>query len=636
MALLLVLASTPATAAAPRGPLTAPVTRAATVVETASGPAVVRHAEPTARMLALAPDVRVHADGAEDPYRIHQWALEAVDEAQLLSGERGDGVVVAILDSGVHAAHPELRGAVVPGWSAFGDDPSIDVLGHGTGVAGIIAAQADDGTGMAGLADGVSVMPVKVIDDTGAGWASDVAEGIIWAVDHGADVLNLSLTATQEAPVLADAVAYALAADVPVIASAGNLAAQGNPTVHPAAQDGVIGVAALDRTLEPASFAGHGAWVDVAAPGAEVMTLAPDGYAVADGGSFAAPHVTAATALVIAAQQAQPAVRQAVPDRRAAAQVVLDHAVDLGPAGHDTATGAGLVDLGRALAALGPRTVGAVDPVTAAAELSTAAVGAGRASHAVVVSADAWADALPATALAGVGNPILLAGQELPAVTAVELQRALAPGATVHVLGGAAAVGPAVDAAIADLGFAVERIAGPTRIHTALAVARTVTERARPRTVVIASAAGWADAVSGGVVAATAGAPILLTAPDALDADVAALLAEIAPDEVVLLGGTGVLGPAVADGVTRVTGEAPVRLAGPSRTATALAVAATTTGTTTGVTVIDGWASDGWVTGLAAAPLGLPVLMAGGDGALDGASAAFIEALGSAGRIVRG
>ena len=618
--------------AAPAHGLTAPVPlgRAATLVDTAAGPQVLRIAAPTVAQAAALPDVRVHVDGAGDPYRVHQWGLDAVGATRVLPGERGDGIVVAILDSGVQASHPELSGAVLPGWSAFGDDPTVDVLGHGTGVAGIIAARADDDLGMAGMADGVAILPVKVVDDHGAGWASDVAEGIIWAVEQGADVINLSLTATQDAPVLQDAVAHAAAADVPVIASAGNHGAEGSPTVWPAAYDGVVGVAAVDEDHAPADFASAGTWVDVAAPGVDVFTAAPDGYQVVDGGSFAAPHVAAATAILLAARRDQPAVRSALPSRADAVEAVLTAADDLGEPGPDTATGAGLLDVGDALVGLGPRVVGG-DPATTAAQMSATLVGRGRAAHAVVVSQDAWADALPATALAGLGNPILLAGDTLPEATRIELQRALPQDATVHILGGTQAVSATTQAELAAMGFTVRRHAGATRIHTALAVAGIIADQAPVEEVLIASAAGWADAVAGGVLAARTGAPVLLSDPHALDPAVADLLTRIAPRTVTLLGGTAVLSAQVEADVAAATGLAPGRLAGPTRLATALAVATAAAAeglVAGGATVIDGYDAHGWVAGLTAAPLGLPLVMAGADGQLDAATQDWLVGLG--------
>ncbi len=168
---------------------------------------------------------------------------------------KGANVKVAVVDTGVDAQHPDLSGRVLAGRSIVPTTNSVqDDNGHGTMVAGVIAANLNNGRGVVGIAPQAQILPVKVLDGNGGGTDDDIAAGITWAVDHGAQVINLSLGGPGEADVLCAAVSTALAADVVVVAAAGN---DGFETVgYPAACPGVIAVAAtnhsgaLDRVLQ--------------------------------------------------------------------------------------------------------------------------------------------------------------------------------------------------------------------------------------------------------------------------------------------------------------------------------------------------------------------------------------------------
>ena len=149
VAALLVAAPAAAVTEGPAQDTTSHV-RAAFVEAHVDGARVVRIAGAGPDAARVLPDPRLFVDAVDrgDPYRVHQWGLDVIGEEVLLGGERGAGITVAVVDSGVDATHPELAGAVVDGWSVFGTDWGHDSLGHGTAVAGIIAARADDGTGM--------------------------------------------------------------------------------------------------------------------------------------------------------------------------------------------------------------------------------------------------------------------------------------------------------------------------------------------------------------------------------------------------------------------------------------------------------------------------------------------------------
>jgi hypothetical protein len=253
------------------------------------------------------------------------------------------GVVVAVLDTGV-SPHSELAAALTAGRN-FTDSPggtldATDRHGHGTHVAGTIAADA--ASDVEGIAYGAKIMPVKVLSDSGSGYTSWVANGIIWAADHGADVINMSLGSTSGTSVEASAVAYARSKGVTVIAAAGN---NNSSTPHyPAAHPGVIAVSAVDQTKAKAYFSNYGAYVDVAAPGVNILsTYLNDGLGAMSGTSMASPHVAGVAALI---EGAAPGL---TPDQ--VEQALVASVTDLGTPGRDDVFGHGLVDAPRAVQA---------------------------------------------------------------------------------------------------------------------------------------------------------------------------------------------------------------------------------------------------------------------------------------------
>lgn len=274
-----------------------------------------------------------------DAYRDLQWGLTRLRAEDTRSRRPATGVTVAVVDSGVDASHPDLAGAVLPGTDLVtgAGDGTADGDGHGTHVAGIVAATADDGAGVAGFAPDARILPVRVLDDTGSGYDSDVAEGIIWAVDHGASVVNLSLGGPTPTDVTAAAVSYALSRGAVVVAAAGNERTEGNPVTYPAAYAGVIGVAASASDDTVAPFSNTGSYVDVTAPGVRIASTYPlDRYVYLSGTSMAAPFVAASAAVL---RSADPALSPA-----RVTELLQSTATDLGPAGRDDAWGHGLVD----------------------------------------------------------------------------------------------------------------------------------------------------------------------------------------------------------------------------------------------------------------------------------------------------
>lgn len=313
-------------------------------------------------VVAVGVDHRVHAfGGAADPMRGKQWSLDVIRAEDAGSVSSGSGEVVAVIDSGVDGTHPDLASAIVVGTntrSSRGDysSPAIDQNGHGTHVAGIIAAESGNGVGIAGVAPKASIMPVKVLDKDGTGWMADVIDGIVWAADNGADVINMSLGG-PDADFSAPAVAYAQSKGVVVVAAAGNEGS--GEASYPAALPGVLSVAAVVESESVATYSNWGSTIDIAAPGSHIVSTVPGGYESMSGTSMAAPHVAAVAAMV----------KSKAPSADVAS-VLTSTAADAGPSGWDAKYGAGIVDAFAAVSAAcptcGTTAPGHSDPVPSA------------------------------------------------------------------------------------------------------------------------------------------------------------------------------------------------------------------------------------------------------------------------------
>ncbi|RPI86795.1 MAG: peptidase S8, partial [Chloroflexi bacterium] len=240
-----------------------------------------------------------------DPGWGNQYGLVRIRAPQgweLATGS--SSVTIAIVDTGIDRTHPDLAGKLVAGIDiANGDTNPQDDHGHGTHVAGIAAALSNNGRGVAGVSWGARLMPVKVLNAAGSGSQANVAAGIVWATDHGAQIINLSLGSRDESldasgfPVLKDAVDYATSAGVIVVAAAGN--GGGNSVMYPAAYPNVIAVGATDSSNTRAGLSNYGPEIDLCAPGISIFSTVPGGYSSSSGTSMAAPFVSGLASILL-------------------------------------------------------------------------------------------------------------------------------------------------------------------------------------------------------------------------------------------------------------------------------------------------------------------------------------------------
>ena len=311
------------------------------------------------------------APAAADSLRSHQWGLDVVASDQAHAITRGDGALVAVVDTGANLLHEDLIGRVLPGQDFVDGGLPTDGNGHGTHVSGIIAANQGNGRGVGSVAPGAKVLAVRVLGNDGSGTNEQVAAGIRYAANSGAHVINLSLS--EDVPLsplgvggsVDQAIDYALDRGVVVVGSAGN---NGLPVCEqPSGQGRLVCVGAIDRRGAKTFYSSYGRGLSLVAPGGSGLHVAdedvlstylpfPSSYAELAGTSQAAPHVAGVAAL-LASQglRGQEIVRR-----------MLATATDAGAPGPDPVYGAGIVNA-RAAVAAGSAGVGPAGAGSAAA-----------------------------------------------------------------------------------------------------------------------------------------------------------------------------------------------------------------------------------------------------------------------------
>lgn len=244
--------------------------------------------------------------GTITDYLDQSW-MDRVHLADIQAHTKGDGVRVAVIDTGVKADHPALEGAILPGIDFVDndDDPSEEANGVDDNDDGTIDGGAGHGTMVAGIvhlvAPNAGILPIRALTDEGTGKTWYVAKAIRYAVDHGADIINLSLGLTNRVHVITHEIERAAAASVLMVSAAGNNN-QEYPPFFPASQASVLSVAALDSSDVKAEFSNYHPSVDLSAPGVGILAPYHDGeYAIGAGTSFSTPFVSGQCALIKAA-----------------------------------------------------------------------------------------------------------------------------------------------------------------------------------------------------------------------------------------------------------------------------------------------------------------------------------------------
>jgi len=333
---------------------TGPEITSTPVADEAEAEAVAEAAAASGDLVVVESDSVVTADAMppnDEFFDPEQYVFDVIDyvgtwDAMYSGAQSGAGQVVAVLDTGVQASHPDLDdGRVLPG-AVFGQPGAAtdDPHGHGTKIAGIVAAETNnDMEGIAGAAPAADILPVKVLDANGRGLSSQLANGLQWAAENNATIINLSLGGPTPSDTVLFMVRYAVfSKGIPVISSSGNSGKCGAPS-FPAAFPEVLAVGSTDQANQSAAFSTTGPYVDLVAPGVAIRSTLNNGnYTDSTGTSFSAPYVAAAAAIV----------RATHPEFDANHVIfrLVSTATDLGPPGWDPHFGFGIVNMPAAAA----------------------------------------------------------------------------------------------------------------------------------------------------------------------------------------------------------------------------------------------------------------------------------------------
>ena len=284
-------------------------------------------------------------DAPNDPLFDQQWALAKIEAEGAWKIAGGNDITIAVIDSGTDLDHPEFAGRIVAGYDFVNeDDEPDDDYGHGTQVAGVAAAAANNDLGIAGLAWDAKIMPVKVLDNRGRGMSSNLTCALYWVADKGAHVVNISIISFGPSLGMQSAINYAVEEGVLIFAAAGNLYEDGNPLTYPAALEGVNAVAASDREDGHAWFSSAGSFVDIAAPGVSIFSPFPpshEEFRSVYGTSLASPHGAGLAALILSVA---PSLQLDEVE-----SIIQESTNDLGDTGRDDKFGHGRIDAAAAL-----------------------------------------------------------------------------------------------------------------------------------------------------------------------------------------------------------------------------------------------------------------------------------------------
>jgi len=286
-------------------------------------------------------DKRVPLDGTpNDPSFPSQYHLSKINAPVGWDASTGTGVIIAILDSGVLATHPDLINNLVPGWNVWNNtNNTADVSRHGTAVAGVAAAVGNNALGIASVAYNARIMPIRVTDDLGYAYYSTVAAGLRWAADNGAKVANISVSSVASSAIVNDAAAYFKSKGGVVVMCAGNNGLLQNVA---ATSNNSIVVAATDANDVWQTYSNYGNHISVAAPGQGILTTNREGgYSAWSKTSFSSPQVAGLAALLFSVNPAL------TPDE--VQNIIQTSAVDLGTPGKDIYYGYGRINVGAAL-----------------------------------------------------------------------------------------------------------------------------------------------------------------------------------------------------------------------------------------------------------------------------------------------
>jgi subtilisin family serine protease len=341
-------------------------------------------------------DMIVAHDSTNDPYYSKAWHIPKIGAPTAWPTSTGSGVAIAILDSGVDSAHPDLAGKLLPGWNFYdGNSNTADVTGHGTKVAGTAAAASNNALGVASIAGGAMILPGRVGSPTGSASYSTMAAGVTWAADKGARVANLSYGGARGSATVQSAAQYLKNKGGLLVTSGGNDGIE--EAVAPS--DTLIAVSATTSSDVKASWSSYGNYIDVAAPGSGIYTTTNGGgYASVSGTSFASPATAAVVALMMAANP------KLAPDD--IAKHLFATAVDLGTAGFDKYYGHGRIDAAAAVQAAvaatasdtSAPTVSVSNPTAGATVSGLVPVGVSASDNVGVVRTELWVNsALVAT-----------------------------------------------------------------------------------------------------------------------------------------------------------------------------------------------------------------------------------------------